>query len=73
MKISDWKKKMNKANLSQCDEVLIKVAKAKAENDSEFISVKANLRYSDLEGWIDDRKRHIHFMSDLLGWEGGIK
>ena len=73
MNIKDWKKKMNNANLNQCDEVLDKISKANAESDSEFISVEANLRYSDLQGWVKDRKNYIHFMSDLLGWKGGIK
>tara|TARA_R100000458_G_scaffold58994_1_gene68342 strand:+ start:1643 stop:1885 length:243 start_codon:yes stop_codon:yes gene_type:complete len=71
--VKDWKERMNKASLKECDEVLEKIAKAKSESKSDYLSVEANLKFTDLEGWVKDRITHIHFLSDLLGYEGGIK
>jgi len=71
--LRDWKSRMNKASLTECDEVLDKIAKAKSNSNSDYLSIQANLKWTDLEGWVSDRKRHIHFLSDLLGWEGGIE
>jgi hypothetical protein len=76
MTIQEWKNKMNKATLSQCDEVLDKIRKAKKQSPSGYYThdnIIYNIKYSDFEGWVNDRKRHIRFLSDLLGWEGGIK